>query len=223
MNDKPSAAFSDLWTVLPFSVPPYPSPMPLQTFRHYTICQDHQGATVEVWRGSDEVACPRLRQQPAAVRGTPRGHWPRRTLARCRQFSKPRPTRRSPPPPPPPRRHRRRRRRRRQLSRLRYLDGERLDSWLARCHPLPPWLALSSSASSSRVSPPLPATPVCSPGSKSSMPASPSPARIPMTSPSSSATSVSPAPCPPAPNPDSSKPAPSTKPAACSSTCSPAP
>ena len=25
-----------------------------------------------------------------------------------------------------------------------YLDGERFDTWLARCNPLPPWLALQT-------------------------------------------------------------------------------
>src|SRR6187431_1466671 len=29
----------------------------LPSFRHYLICQDSQGGTVELWRGREEVAC----------------------------------------------------------------------------------------------------------------------------------------------------------------------
>ncbi len=116
--------------------------MPLQTFRHYTICQDHQGTTVEVWRSNDEVAClafdNKLRHfvELHVAIGPAERQRDTASFQNLVQLAAP----------------------------LRhphllgvieggedeganyhvseYLDGERLDTWLARCHPLPPWLAL---------------------------------------------------------------------------------
>lgn len=112
------------------------------TFRHYTICQDTEGATVEVWRGNDEVACLAFdNQQHCFVELHVAIAPPERTRAAASfqhlvQLAA-------------SLRHRH------LLGLLEggedegsnyhitpFLDGERLDSWLARCHPLPPWLAL---------------------------------------------------------------------------------
>ena len=114
----------------------------LQTFRHYTICQDRHGATVEVWRGADEVACLAFDNQ-------------QRTFVELHVSIGPAERSRDAPSfqnlvqLAAPLRHR-------HLLGIieggedeganyhvsEYLDGERLDGWLARCHPLPPWLAL---------------------------------------------------------------------------------
>ena len=115
----------------------------LQTFRHYKICQDRKGGTVEVWRSADEVAC-------LAV-DTTRGVFVELHVSIT-----------------PPERQRDLRsfqnlvglaaplRHRHVLGVVEggedeganyhvtdFLDGERLDTWLARCNPLPPWLALA--------------------------------------------------------------------------------
>jgi len=116
--------------------------MPLQTFRHYTICQDQQGATVEVWRSADEVACLAFdnKQQIFIELHVAIGPAERQRDAPAFQNLVQLAA---------PLRHR-------HLLGVfeggedeganyyvsEYLDGERLDAWLARCHPLPPWLAL---------------------------------------------------------------------------------
>lgn len=114
----------------------------LQTFRHYTICQDRQGATVEVWRGPDEVACLAFdNKQRQFVElhisiAPPERSRDAASFQNLVQLAA-------------PLRHR-------HLLGIieggedegsnyhisEFLDGERLDSWLARCQPLPPWLAL---------------------------------------------------------------------------------
>ena len=116
--------------------------MPLQTFRHYTICQDRQGATVEVWRGPDEVACLAFdNQQRSFVElhisiASPERARDAASFQQLLQRAI-------------PLRHR-------HLLSIcdggqdeganyfvsAYLDGERLDRWLARSPLLPPWLAL---------------------------------------------------------------------------------
>lgn len=112
------------------------------TFRHYTICQDTSGTTVEVWRGTDEVACLAFdNQQRCFVElhvaiAPPERARDAASFQRLVQLAA-------------PLRHRH------LLGLIEggedegsnyhitpFLDGERLDSWLARCHPLPPWLAL---------------------------------------------------------------------------------
>jgi hypothetical protein len=114
----------------------------LQTFRHYTICQDRQGATVEVWRGPDEVAClafDNKHRQFVELHisiAPPERSRNATSFQNLVQLAA-------------PLRHRH------LLSIIEggedegsnyhiseFLDGERLDSWLARCQPLPPWLAL---------------------------------------------------------------------------------
>ena len=114
----------------------------LQTFRHYTICQDRHGATVEVWRGTDEVACLAFdNKQRQFVElhvsiAPPERSRDAASFQNLVQLAA-------------PLRHR-------HLLGIieggedegsnyhisEFLDGERLDAWLARCHPLPPWLAL---------------------------------------------------------------------------------
>ncbi len=116
--------------------------MSLQTFRHYTICQDRQGATIEVWRGPDEVACLafdnhllRFVELHIAIAPPDRSRDP----ASFQQLLQRAATLRHP-----------------NILRVldggedeganyfvsAFLDGERLDSWLARCPLIPPWLAL---------------------------------------------------------------------------------
>ena len=112
------------------------------TFRHYTICQDTQGATVEVWRGTDEVACLAFDNHQRCFVELHVAIGPAERSRDSASFQK--------------------------LVELAatirhrhllgvveggedegsnyyitsFLDGERLDTWLARNHPLPPWLAL---------------------------------------------------------------------------------
>ena len=115
---------------------------PLQTFRHFTICQDSHGATVEVWRGADEVAClafdnnqrcfvelhvsigPAERSRDSASfqnlvnLATPLRHHHLLGIIEGGEDEGS------------------------NYFITSFLDGERLDAWLARNHPLPPWLAL---------------------------------------------------------------------------------
>ena len=112
------------------------------TFRHYTICQDQQGATVEVWRGTDEVAClafdnhQRCFVELHVAIGPAERSRDAANFQNLVQLAA-------------PLRHRH------LLGVIEggedegsnyhitsFLDGERLDSWLARSQPLPPWLAL---------------------------------------------------------------------------------
>ncbi len=114
----------------------------LQLFRHYSICQDRSGSTVEVWRGADEVACLAFdnKQQVFVELHVAIGPADRQRSAAAFQSLVQLAS---------PLRHRH------LLGVLEggedeganyhiseFLDGERLDSWLARCPPLPPWLAL---------------------------------------------------------------------------------
>jgi|GEM_PF-1813108 len=116
--------------------------MPTQTFRHYTICQDQQGAVVEVWRSAEEVACLAFdnKQQLFVELHVAIGPAERQRDAPAFQNLVQLAA---------PLRHRH------LLGVIEggedeganyhvseFLDGERLDSWLARNHPVPPWLAL---------------------------------------------------------------------------------
>ncbi len=116
--------------------------MSTQTFRHYTICQDQQGATVEVWRSAEEVACLAFdnKQQLFVELHVAIGPAERQRDAPAFQNLVQLAA---------PLRHRH------LLGVIEggedeganyhvseFLDGERLDSWLARNHPVPPWLAL---------------------------------------------------------------------------------
>jgi hypothetical protein len=114
----------------------------LQTFRHYQISQDAQGAAVEVWRSGHEVAClvwdsvrGAFGELHVSIVAAERQMEPRAFQALVKAAAG-----------------------------LRHphiltvheggeddganfcvtdlLDGERFDSWLRRCPPLPPWLAL---------------------------------------------------------------------------------
>ena len=116
--------------------------MSLQTFRHYTICQDQQGSTVEVWRSAEEVACLAFDNRTSLFVelhvsiGPAEGQWDAAHFQDL--INQAVPVRHS------------------QLLGIieggeddgtnyyvsEFLDGERLDTWLARCHALPSWLAL---------------------------------------------------------------------------------
>lgn len=116
----------------------------LQTFRHYRISQDRTGGTVELWRSGTEVACLAVDTQRhvfvelhVAVSQPDRQLDPR-VFQQLVQLAV-------------PVRHRH------LLGVLEggedeganyfiteFLDGERFDTWLARCNPLPPWLALQT-------------------------------------------------------------------------------
>lgn len=131
----------------------FPQPLPaarrmttLQSFRHYRISQDRKGGTVELWRSNSEVVClvvDTLRQAfselhvviaPAETQRDARSFQHTAQLAGALRH-------------------------RHLLGVLEggedeganyyvteFLDGERLDTWLARCNPLPPWLALQLAA-----------------------------------------------------------------------------
>jgi hypothetical protein len=113
-----------------------------QTFRHYRISQDPKGGAVEIWRSGSEVVClavDTLRQVFVELHvgisdpGIAREHKPFQQIAgQATQL-----------------------RHRHLLNILdsgedeganyfvtEFIDGERLDTFLARCNPLPPWLAL---------------------------------------------------------------------------------
>lgn len=114
----------------------------LPAFRHYLICQDREGVTVELWRGGEEVACLAfdtkrqvLVELHVAV-GPPENQRDLRSFQSLLQLAA-------------PLRHRN------LLAVIEggeddganfhvtdFLDGERLDSWLARVGPVPSWLAL---------------------------------------------------------------------------------
>jgi len=116
----------------------------LQTFRHFCISQDRTGGSVELWRSGTEVACLAVdtrrhvfvelhvtmapADRPLEVRA----------FTQLVQLAM-------------PLRHRN------VLGVIEggddddthyyvteFLDGERFDTWLARCSPLPPWLALQT-------------------------------------------------------------------------------
>ncbi|RYD35126.1 MAG: hypothetical protein EOP86_09295 [Verrucomicrobiaceae bacterium] len=115
----------------------------LPAFRHYCICQDAEGGTLELWRGADEVACLAFDTKrsllvelhvaigPAEQQRDLQGFQHLLQLAG-------------------PLHHRH------LLGVIEggedeganyyitdFLDGERLDTWLKRVVPLPPWLALT--------------------------------------------------------------------------------
>ena len=116
----------------------------LQTFRHYRISQDRNGGTVELWRSGTEVACLAVDTQRhvfvelhVAVSSQDRQPDPK-AFQQLVQLAT-------------PLRHRH------LLGVMEggedeganyfiteYLDGERFDTWLARCNPLPAWLALQT-------------------------------------------------------------------------------
>lgn len=116
----------------------------LQTFRQYRISQDRNGGTVELWRSGTEVAClavDTLRHvfvELHVVVTAPDRPLDARVFQQLVQLAA-------------PLRHRN------LLGLLEggedeganyfvteFLDGERFDTWLARCNPLPPWLALQT-------------------------------------------------------------------------------
>jgi len=116
----------------------------LQTFRQYRISQDRSGGTVELWRSGTEVAClavDSLRHQFVelhVVTGAAEKQMEARNFQQLIQLAV-------------PLRHRN------LLGVIEggedeganffiteFLDGERFDTWLARCNPLPPWLALQT-------------------------------------------------------------------------------
>ncbi len=114
----------------------------LQTFRNYRISQDRTGGTVELWRSSTEVACLAVDTQRhvfvelhVAVTANDRP-LDVKAFNQLVQLAA-------------SLRHRH------LLGVIEggedegahyfttdFLDGERFDTWLARCNPLPPWLAL---------------------------------------------------------------------------------
>lgn len=116
----------------------------LQTFRQYRISQDRSGGTVELWRSGTEVACLAVDSQRHAfvelhvAIGSPEKQIDVRAFQQLVQLAI-------------PLRHR-------NLLGIieggedeganffitEFLDGERFDTWLARCNPLPPWLALQT-------------------------------------------------------------------------------
>lgn len=114
----------------------------LQTFRHYRISQDPKGGAVEVWRSGAEVVClavDTLRQVFVELHVCIPGSGKARDLKQFQQVAG-------------------------QAGQIRnrhllavldsgedegahyyvteFVDGERLDTFLARCNPLPAWLAL---------------------------------------------------------------------------------
>ena len=114
----------------------------LQTFRHYRISQDRTGGTVELWRSGTEVVClavDTVRHVFVELHVTvapPERPLDVRAFTQFVQLAA-------------PLRHRN------LLGVIEggeddgahfyvteFLDGERFDTWLARCNPLPPWLAL---------------------------------------------------------------------------------
>ncbi|MES2708130.1 MAG: hypothetical protein V4726_16170 [Verrucomicrobiota bacterium] len=115
----------------------------LPAFRHYCICQDAEGGTLELWRGDAEVACLAFdtRRQVLVELHVATGPAERQRdlqgFQNLLQLAA-------------PLRHRH------LLGIIEggeddganyhitdFLDGERLDSWLKRLAPLPPWLALT--------------------------------------------------------------------------------
>ncbi len=114
----------------------------LQSFHQFRISQDRTGGTVELWRSGTEVACLAMdasRQVFVELHVTiaaPNQPFDERAFNHLVQLAA-------------PLRHRN------ILGVLEggeddgahyyvteFLDGERFDTWLARCNPLPPWLAL---------------------------------------------------------------------------------
>jgi hypothetical protein len=114
----------------------------IQTFRHYRISQDPVGGAVEVWRSGSEVVCvavDTLRQVFVELHVGIADPSQTRELKAFQQIAG----------------QAGQVRHRHFLSILdsgedeganyyvtEFVDGERLDSYLARCNPLPPWLAL---------------------------------------------------------------------------------
>jgi hypothetical protein len=114
----------------------------IQTFRHYRISQDPAGGAVEVWRSGSEVVCvavDTLRQVLVELHVGIADPTQARELKPFIQIAT----------------QAGQIRHRHFLSILdsgedeganyyvtEFVDGERLDSYLARCNPLPPWLAL---------------------------------------------------------------------------------
>ncbi len=114
----------------------------IQTFRHYRISQDPAGGAVEVWRSGSEVVClavDTLRQVFVELHVGIADPSQTRELKPFQQIAG----------------QAGQVRQRHFLSVLdsgedeganyyvtEFVDGERLDSYLARCNPLPPWLAL---------------------------------------------------------------------------------
>ncbi len=114
----------------------------IQTFRHYRISQDPTGGAVEVWRSGSEVVCvavDTLRQVFVELHVGIADPTQARELKPFQQIAT----------------QAGQIRQRHFLSILdsgedeganyyvtEFVDGERLDSYLARCNPLPPWLAL---------------------------------------------------------------------------------
>ncbi len=112
----------------------------LQTFRQYRISQDRAGGTVELWRSGTEVACLAVDQQRQVFVELHVAISPvdERAFQQLVQMVL-------------PLRHR-------HLLGVveggeddgaffyvtEFLDGERFESWLTRCGPLPPWLALQT-------------------------------------------------------------------------------
>ncbi len=114
----------------------------LQTFRHYRISQDLGGGTVELWRGAKEFACLAVDAQRLSfvelhvIMSPPEKPLDVRAFNQLVKIAL-------------PLRHR-------NLLGImeggeddgahffvtEFLDGERFDTWLPRCNPLPPWLAL---------------------------------------------------------------------------------
>jgi hypothetical protein len=116
----------------------------LQTFRQYRISQDRAGGTVELWRSGTEVACLAVDTQREifvelhVTVSPPEQPLDVRAFQQLVQLAT-------------PLRHRH------LLGVIEggedegahffvteFLDGERFDTWLARCNPLPPWLALQT-------------------------------------------------------------------------------
>jgi len=116
----------------------------LQSFHQFRISQDRSGGTVELWRSGTEVACLAVDTQRQVfvelhvTIAAPDQPFDERAFQHLVQLAA-------------PLRHRH------LLGVLEggeddgahyfvteFLDGERFDTWLARCNPLPPWLALQT-------------------------------------------------------------------------------